>query len=248
MEKKISIDGKVALVSGSNRGIGKAITVELLENGAKKVYAGARNVNSLDELKAKYGERLVPVELDVTKDDSIAKVAEIANDVEILVNNAGVFSLGNFEDGKVLESLKTNLDINVWGLAKLTNAFFGTLKKQDSAAIVNVSSVAGLANMPMGLTYSASKAAVHSITQGLRGELKDSNILVSGVYPGPIDTDMTKGFEMEKETPENVAKNIIKGIEEGREDIFPDAMSKQMGEGYSSSPKAIEKQFSDFSG
>ena len=240
---KISIKDKVALVSGSNRGIGKAITEALLENGAKKVYAGARNVESLNELKAKYGERLVPVELDVTKDATIARVAETAQDVEILVNNAGVLVPGNFTNGNLLESMQANFDVNVWGLVKLTNALFSSIKSRESGAIVCVSSVVGLANMPVATTYSASKAAVHSIIQGLRGELKGSNILVAGVYPGPIDTDMAKGFEMDKDSPENVAKNVINAIENGVEDIFPDVMSEQVGAGYASSPKAIETQF-----
>ena len=82
LKKQILIQGKVALVSGSNRGIGKAITIELLEKGAKKVYAGARNIGSLEELKSQYGDRLVPVELDVTKDNTISQVAENAKDVE----------------------------------------------------------------------------------------------------------------------------------------------------------------------
>lgn len=245
-EKKILTKGKIALVSGSNRGIGKAIVQELLENGAKKVYAGARNVSTLDELKEKYGERLVPIELDVTNDDSIANAAKIATDVEILVNNAGIFAIGSFLGGNLLESLKTNLEVNVWGLVKLTNAFLEILRKQESAAIISISSVAGLANMPMALTYSVSKAAVHSVVQGLRGELKNSNILVTGVYPGPIDTDMAKGVEMEKDSPENVARDIIRGIAEGKEDIFPDVMSKQIGQGYAGSPKAVEEQFANF--
>jgi len=245
-ERKVEIEGKVALVSGANRGIGRAITVELLENGAKKVYAGARKASSLDELKEKYGERLVPVELDVTNNETIDNVVKIAGDVEILVNNAGVFVFGNFLQGNALESLDSNLDVNVKGMAKLTSAFIGSLKDRESAAIVSVSSAVALGNMPMGLTYSASKAAVHSIMQGIRGELKGSNVLVAEVYPGPIDTDMTKGFEMEKDTPENVAKNVIQGIKDGSEDIFPDPMSKQVGETYASNPKAVEKQFADF--
>ena len=244
--QKISIQGKVALVSGSNRGIGKAITVELLENGAKKVYAGARNIRSLEELKTKYGERLVSIELDVSNDDSIASAAKVATDVEILVNNAGVFSMGSVLGGNIMESLKINLDVNLWGLVKVTNAFLEILRKQESAAIVSISSVAGLANMPMALTYSVTKAAVHSVVQGLRGELKDSNILVAGVYPGPIDTDMAKGVEMEKDSPENVARDIIQGIAEGKEDIFPDVMSKQVEQGYFASPKAVEEQFGNF--
>ena len=96
-ERRISIEGKVALVSGANRGIGKAITIELLENNIKKVYAGARDVNSLNELKEKYGERLIPIELDVTKDETIENVSKTATDVEILVNNVVILcpSTGN---------------------------------------------------------------------------------------------------------------------------------------------------------
>ena len=240
---KVSINGKTALVSGANRGTGKAITETLLDNGAKKVYAGARNVDSLNELKEKYGDRLVPVELDVTKDQTILNAAKMATDVDILVNNAGVLLPGNFTHGNMLESMQANFDVNVWGLTKLTNAFFNSIKARESAAIVSVASVVGLANMPVASGYSASKAAVHSIIQGLRGELKDSNVLVCGVYPGPIDTDMAKGFEMQKDSPENVAKNVINGIENGVEDIFPDVMSEQVGQAYASNPKGVEAQF-----
>jgi NADP-dependent 3-hydroxy acid dehydrogenase YdfG len=165
---KVSIKGKTAFVSGANRGIGKAITEALLNNGANKVYACARNITSLNDLKAKYKDRLIPVELDVTKDESIANAAEKATDIDILVNNAGVLVPGNFTFGNILESMETNFDVNVWGLVKLTNAFFNKMKGSDSAAIVSIFSVAGLANMPVASTYSASKAAVHSIVQGLR--------------------------------------------------------------------------------
>ncbi len=240
----VTIKGKSALVSGANRGIGKAITEALLDNGAKKVYAGARKVASLKELKEKYGGRLIPVELDVTKDDTIANAAKTAADVDILVNNAGVLVPGNFTYGNILDSLHANLEVNLWGLVKLTNVFFNSLKSRESAAIVSVSSVVGLANMPAASGYSASKAAVHSIVQGLRGELKGSNVLVCGVYPGPIDTDMAKGFEMEKDSPENVAKNVINAIEKGIEDVFPDVMSLQVGQAYASNPKGVEVQFS----
>lgn len=242
----VSVEGKVAFVSGANRGIGKAVTLALLERGAKKVYAGARNPTSLNSLKACYGDRLVAVELDVTRDESIAEAARLAGDCEILINNAGIFSVGNFLSGNLLESLNTNLEVNLWGLVKLTAAFLPNLRKQKSAAIACVSSIIGLASMPMGLTYCVSKAAVHSTIQGLRGELKDSNILVSGVYPGPIETDMTKDLQMDKDSPENVARYIIDGLESGLEDIFPDAMSSEMGKLYADSPKELEKQFSGF--
>lgn len=245
-EVKINVEGKVAFISGSNRGIGKAIVVEMLESGAKKVYAGARNISSLSALAEKYGERIVPVQLDVTNDESIKNATASLSDVEILINNAGVLAPGGFTTPDALDNLMSHLSVNVFGLVKLTNALVDSIKSKESGAIVNVSSVAGLGNMPMLGTYSASKAIVHSITQSVRGELANDNILVAGVYPGPIDTDMAKGFEMEKDSPENVAKNIVASLANGEEDIFPDVMSTQVGAGYASSPKGIEKEFAAY--
>lgn len=240
---KINPEGKVVLISGSNRGIGKALTIEFLENGAKKVYAGARNTETLADLKAKYGDRLVPVAIDVTDQNTIDQAAELADDIDILINNAGILSPGGFLGDEAIESLNYHFKVNVLGLINLTNAFVDKLRTRETAAIINISSVAGLANMPMLGTYSASKATVHSITQGIRGELANENILVAGVYPGPIDTDMAKGLEMDKDSPENLAKNVIQALIEGKEDIFPDTMSEQVGKQYSTSPKAIEEAF-----
>ena len=220
--------------------------MELLEKGAKKVYTGARNLASLDSLKQKYGDRIIPILLDVTDKASISKAAESAGDVEILVNNAGVFAMGGFFSEGTFSALETNLNVNVWGLVNLTNALAKSLRAKPSSAIINVSSVAGLGNMPMAATYSASKAAVHSITQGMRAELAAENVLVIGVYPGPIDTDMTKEVEMDKDSPENVARDIIQAMIDGTEDVFPDVMSKQVGVGYFQDPKAVEKQFAQF--
>lgn len=245
-ELHISPEGKVAFVSGSNRGIGKAITIELLEKGAQKIYAGARNLDSLNELKEQYRDRLIPTTLDVTDDTSISTAVENAGDVEILINNAGIFVMGGFFSSDTIENLKKNHEVNVLGLVKLTNSFIGVLKKKKAAAIVNISSVAGLGNMPMAATYSATKATVHSITQGMRGELANDNILVIGVYPGPIDTDMAKNVPMDKESPENVAKDVVQGLIDGKEDVFPDSMSKQIGQTYISDPKSVEKQFGQF--
>ena len=243
---KVNPEGKIALVSGSNRGIGKAITIELLEKGAKKVYAGARNIATLSELQEKYGDRLVPITLDVTDEASLKAAASQVDVLDILVNNAGVFSLGTILSEKANSSLKQNLDVNVWGLINLTNTVIDHLKKESETAIVNVSSVTGLANMPMAGTYSVSKAAVHSITQGMRGELANTNTLVVGVYPGPIDTDMAAGLNMPKDTVENVARNVVNGLISGAEDVYPDAMSAQVGAAYATTPKGVEKQFSTF--
>lgn len=245
-EVKINPEGKVVFISGANRGIGNAIAKELLESGARKIYASARDTSTLSSLIDKYGEKVVAVELDVTSLDSIKKATEKITDVEILINNAGILNPGGFISADAIDTLKTHLEVNVYGLINLTNALADTIKSKETGAIVNLSSVAGLGNMPMLGTYSASKATVHSITQSMRGELANHNILVSGVYPGPIDTDMAKGFEMEKDSPENVAKNVVEALRKGTEDIFPDSMSSQVGVGYAASPKSIEKEFSAY--
>ncbi len=242
-QTKINPEGKTVFISGSNRGIGKAIAMEMLEQGAEKVYAGARNIDSLNELKEKYGDRLIPVQLDVTDDNSIYEAASKIEDLDILVNNAGVFAMGGILSEQASSSLEKNLNVNLWGTVKLTNSVLKQLKKPGETAIVNISSVVGLANMPMASTYSVSKAAVHSLTQGMRGELVNDNVLVMGVYPGPIDTDMARDLPMEKDSPGNVAKNIVQSLIEGKEDVFPDAMSEQVGALYASSPKSVEDNF-----
>ena len=242
-ELKIDPRGKVAFVSGANRGIGRSITIALLENGASKVYAGARDTTTLATLKQNYGDRLIPIELDVTNDETIRRAAEEANDVNILINNAGVLAAGGFFDEGFESSLETNLNVNVWGVVKVSKAFVNTLRNGASNAIVNVSSVAGLANMPMLDTYSASKAAVHSITQGMRGELAEDGIRVVGLYPGPIDTDMAAGFPMEKESPDHLANQLINALKVGVNDVFPDPMALQAGATYASGPKQLEREF-----
>lgn len=243
---KVSPKDRVAFVSGANRGIGRAITIELLENGAAKVYAGVRNLKSMDDLKPEYGSRLVPVLLDLRDDRSIIKATKLAKDVDILINNAGVYEPGGFCSDETLDSMAANFEVNVWGLVKLTVSLIDRLKQREIAAIVNISSVLGLANMPIAGPYSASKAAVHSITQGLRGELFTNNILVMGVYPGPVETEMSKDLDMEKDSPVNVAREIVLGLIKGKEYVFPDVMSKQVGELYLTEPITVERQFAHF--
>lgn len=246
--KKIQIQNSIALVSGANRGIGKAITEELLNKGVKKVYAGARKKESLNELTEKYGERVIALQLDVTDQKSVNQAAEIASDANVIINNAGVLSPGGYRSETMVESLKNNMEVNVLGVARLTQATIPNLKKQSGqTSIATVASIAGLANMPMENAYSASKAAAHSIIQGLRAELEGENVNVAGIYPGPVDTDMIKPYEgFDKVSPEVLAKNVVEGIENGDEYIFPDPMATQFGEAYSNSPKDAEKMLSEW--
>lgn len=245
MSDNLKLNGKSVLISGANRGIGKAILIEMLNRGASKVYAGSRKIEALSSLKEQFGDKLIPVQLDVTDMNSIKHAAEQLDSLDILINNAGVFAPGTVfsEDAEV--GMKQNFDVNVWGVFRVTRAFKEKLNSEESA-IVNVISMVGLANMPMGATYSMSKAATHSLTQALRAEMQETNTTVIGVYPGPIDTDMTAAMEFEKDSTENVAKAVADGIENGTEDVFPDTMSLQVGQYFMTDPKGVEKQFATF--
>ena len=137
------------------------------------------------------------------------------------------------------------MEVNVLGVARLTQAVLPNIENKPNATVATVSSVVGLGSMPMMNGYCISKAADHSMIQGLRGELQESNVLVAGIYPGPIDTDMAKGFEgIELDKPENLAKNVVIALEKGDEDIFPDVMSEQVKQAYGTTPKEVEKMFS----
>jgi len=238
-----SLQGKTVLVTGANRGIGAALVKELVAQGAGRVYAAARSTANLEELVARAPEVVVPVQLDVTNASDISRLANDITSVDILINNAGIANFSSFSGESTLSIAASEMATNYFGPLNLTHALLPALHKSSAAAVINVSSVAGIANFPTLGPYSASKAAVHSFTQGLRAELRKANIFVQGVYPGPVDTDMTKGFETEKASPADVAKNIINGLQQGVEDVYPDAFAQQMYEIYNQNPKQLEQQF-----
>ena len=236
----IKIEGTTALVTGANRGIGRAITEALLERGAAKVYAAARAPEQLADLQKQYGERVVPLKLDVTDSGQVRAAAEKATDVTLLVNNAGVALGQNLADETILDQARQEMEVNYFGPLELLLRFAPALGENGGGAVVNISSVGGLSNFPMYPTYSASKAAVHSLTQGARVLLGGQGTTVMGVYPGPVDTDMARDLPMDKTSPQDVARDILNGIEAGREDIFPDPFAVNFGEQFQSSPKAAE--------
>lgn len=238
-----SVQGKTLLVTGTNRGIGEALVKELLAQGAARIYATARNPASLEALVAQAPNVVVPVQLDVTNADSIAKLAQEITSLDILINNAGIVNGTTFSGEGALAIAAAEMATNYFGPVNLTHALLPVLHKSPAAAVVNISSVAGLANFPSVGPYSASKAAMHSFTQGLRAEFRNTSIFVQGVYPGPVDTDMTKGWEMDKATPADVAKNVVAALQQHEEDVYPDAFSQQMAQVYNQNPKQLEQQF-----
>ena len=236
------IQGNVALVTGANRGIGRAITEALLERGAEKVYAGARKPGALAELVERYGDRLVPLELDVTDAEQVRTAAETASDARILFNNAGVAVGGGLTDEGIVDVARREMEVNYFAPLRLLQLFAPGMGGNSGGAVVNVVSVGGLTNFPFYPTYSASKAAAHSLTQAARMLLGGQGIAVHGVYPGPVDTDMARAIEMDKATPAEVAHAILDGVEAGSDDIYPDAFAVGFGQQFEASPKASEEQ------
>jgi NAD(P)-dependent dehydrogenase (short-subunit alcohol dehydrogenase family) len=237
----MQIQGSVALVTGSNRGLGKALVSALLDAGCAKVYAAARDVSKVSS----NDPRVVPLELDTANPEQIAAAVKAAWDVTLLVNNAGVSASAN-----VLTTTRLALDrdfqTNVFGTLAVIKGFLPVLERARGATIVNVLSLTSLGSFPALGGYSASKAAAYSITQSLRPELKRMRIEILAVLPGPIDTDMVKDLAMPKSSPAEVAHGVLAGIERGDEDIFPDGMAQQMGALWNKSHKDYERAFASF--
>ncbi len=236
MSNVIDIKNKVALVTGANRGIGKSIAETFLEKGAKKVYAAVRDTSSANELIEKYGDRVTAVKLDMTQPQSIIDAATTANDVEIVVNNAGVLTSTSPLDTNAIDSLNFEMDVNVSGLIRVAQAFSPILKKNGGGALIQLNSVASIKNFVPFTTYSASKAAAYSVTQSLRDLLSEQNTHVMSVHPGPIATDMghDAGLSEIAEPPSLVADAIVNGLQNGSFHVFPDTMAKMFEDNYQS--------------
>jgi NAD(P)-dependent dehydrogenase (short-subunit alcohol dehydrogenase family) len=240
----ITIQNTTALVTGANRGIGRALVEALVARGAAKVYAAARRPETLADLVAQSGGRVVPLTLDITRPDQIGAAVAEAGDVALLINNAGIVAqfAGEFTDPRWLTAAREEYEVNVVGTLAVTQAFAPVLARQGGGAVVNVSSVAGLVSFPIITSYSASKAALHSVTQATRASLRGQNTSVIGVYPGPIDTDMAAQFQTEKTSPAEAADAILDGIEAGDEEVFPDPRARDIGRLFLQDPKTLERQ------
>ena len=171
--------------------------------------------------------------------------AALAPDVRILINNAGVVAKfgGELTDPGWLTAARDEFEVNVLGTWSVTQAFAPGLGGRAGAAVVNIGSVAGFAAFPAVASYSGSKAALHSLTQATRALLRPHGIHVAGVYPGPIDTDMARPFEIAKTAPAEAARAILDGLEAGRDEIFPDPASREWGALFLRDPKTLEQQF-----
>lgn len=230
------VQNKTVLVTGGNRGIGKAIVEEALQRGAAKVYAAVRNVDSAAALVAEHGDRVVPLRLDLEDPASITTAAEAAGDVDLVINNAGVLKTASAVAEDAVEALQYEMNVNVYGLIRVAQAFAPILKANGGGALAQLNSVASVKTFGDFATYCASKAASYSITQGLRESLAEQGTQVLSVHPGPIQTDMgsAAGFDDIAEPPTLVATAIFDAFAQGRFHVWPDSMAQQVGGAYQS--------------
>src|SRR5262245_5804682 len=208
----MNIENKTVFITGTNRGIGRALVEEALKRGAKRVYAGTRQ-----PLLHSDG-RVTPLTLDVTNAAQIEEAVERVESLDILINNAG---LDLHDDLSDRAGLDRHLAVNLFGTHGVTQAFLPLLAR-SRGTIINVLSLAALAGVPFSPAYSISKAAAFSLTQSLRALWAGEGVRVHGVLAGPVDTDMTRSLDIPKASPESVARAIFDGVEKGEEDIFPD--------------------------
>ncbi len=231
------------LVTGANRGLGLALVRAALNASARRVYATARDVSSLETLTRTDPERVVALQLDVNDADSVARAAERAPDVDILVNNAGILASFDVLQSKP-EDILLDFSTNAFGMLAMAKAFLPALSRDQRGALVNVLSIVSLANMPALGGYSAAKSAAYSFTQALRPELSRRGVSVHAVLPGPIDTDMVRQMEMPKTDPAVVAQAILDGVNAGVYEILPDPASREMYTVYKRDPQALAAQLS----
>jgi NAD(P)-dependent dehydrogenase (short-subunit alcohol dehydrogenase family) len=234
----VTIRDKTVLITGANRGIGRALVEEALRRGAKRVYAGVR-----DGATAPAGERVTALTLDITNSVHIEEAVDKVGTLDVLINNAGFAMYDSLTNSDLLAQ---HLDVNLFGPLRMINAFLPKLKR-SRGAIVNNLSMAALASLPLIPSYSISKAAAFNMSQSFRALLAVDGITIHTVVLGPIDTEMSRGLEIPKASPESAAGGIFDGVENDEDEIFPDPAARSIAEGWrTGAVKALEHQFAAF--
>jgi short-subunit dehydrogenase len=231
-----TIKGSVVLITGATGAIAQSLIAELKARGAAKIYAAARDVSSL-----KASDGLVPIKMDVTKDDEVAKAVAAAGDVTLLINNAGVNHNTAFLVAPDIAIAREEIEINYLAPLRVTKAFAPVLIK-NKGAVLNLLTILARVNLPFMGSYCASKAAGLSLTQGLRGELAPKGVRIVAALPGAIDTRMTAMLSIPKMSTADAAKEILDGFEAGEEEINVGEMARGLAQGLAHDPKGVERQ------
>ena len=233
----MTIANKTVLITGANRGIGKALVDEALRRGATRVYAGMRGQSVHAD------SRVTPLTLDITDPAQIAAAVEQVESLDVLVNNAGIALYDDLTDRAAIEH---SLAVNLYGPLDVTHAFLPLLTRSHGA-IVNALSLAAIAPLPIIPAYSISKAAALSMSQSMRALFAGRGVSVHAVITGPVDTDMNAGLDIPKASPESAARAIFDGVDNGEEEIFPDPLSETIAQAWRDGPaKALELQNAEY--
>ncbi len=223
----MKVAGSIALVTGANRGLGLAFAQALLQKGAAKVYAAARKPEEVT-LKG-----VVPLKLDVTSDDDVTAAVRDAGDIDLLINNAGIARPGGFLAAGAVEAAREQFEVNFVGPLRMARAFAPVLARNGGGAIVDVLSVASWMNGPRLATYAASKSAAWALTNRLRIELAQQGTQVVGLHAGFIDTDLARGFDGPKSSPEDIVRTTLEALERGDGQVLADEISRRVHRGLS---------------
>ncbi|KWU16971.1 SDR family oxidoreductase [Achromobacter xylosoxidans] len=226
----MELKNATVLITGANRGIGLAFAREALARGARKVYAGARDPASISL------PGLQAIKLDVTSDEDVAAAAALAKDVTLVINNAGIAATGGFLAGDSIESARRHLETNLLGPLRVARAFAPVLAANGGGALLNVLSIASWINRPLLGVYGMSKSAAWALTNGLRHELREQGTQVLGLHMGFVDTDLTRGLDAPKSTPESVVRQAFDALEAGAEEVLADDATRQVKQGLAAEP------------
>jgi len=242
----MNIKGAVVLVTGANRGIGRAFVEALLERGAAKIYASARDPKGVADLVDQHKGKVVPIKLDITQTADIAAATAKCQDVSLLINNAGINRQAGFIAATDLAAARAEMETNYFGPLSMCRAFAPVLAANGGGAVVNMLSILARVALPMYGSLSASKAAALSLTQGVRGELAKQGTLVVAVMPGAVDTEMERNFPPPKLPPADAARAALDAVESGLEEVYPGDMATGMSQGLAADPKAVEKDLAKY--
>jgi NAD(P)-dependent dehydrogenase (short-subunit alcohol dehydrogenase family) len=223
----MKIENAVALVTGANRGIGLAFARELLARGARKVYAGMRDPAAV----MPSGIGIQALRLDVTKPGDVAAAAELASDVTLVINNAGIAQPGGFLAPDSEDVARRIFETNFFAMLRMSKVFAPILRANGGGALLNVLSVASWVNGGELAAYSASKSAAWSLTNALRNELAAQKTQVLALHMGYVDTDLTHGFDVPKSSPEEIVKRALNGLQSGLDEVLADEITLQVKQG-----------------
>lgn len=237
----MKLENSIALVTGANRGVGRTYVADLLRRDAAKIYAAARSLDSLAETVALDPARVVPLQIDVTNVDQITASSRAAEDVTLLINNAGVLSFGGALDVPQ-DAIDRDMAVNHDGMREMTRAFAPIIERNGGGAVVNMLTLLAFVSAPGFSAYNASKAAAWSMAMSLRAYLRPKGIDVVNAFPAGIDTDMLAGVDAPKDTAQDVVRDVLDGLAAGEEDVYP-ASASDVYAGWRADQKQIEAAF-----